>query len=135
MVFFGWSPEYSVHIKELDDQHKKLLVMMNEVYSAIQEKQGYFNISRFLSEMSEYAIAHFSKEEQLLKKYEYGELEAQQKEHNLFFDQITIFKTRLEDGDPDVMDEIAEYLSLWLSGHIIGHDKKYSDFLNGNGVT
>lgn len=134
MAFFEWSPEYSVQVSELDDQHKKLLMMMNKAYDAIQENVDHINVSTLLTAMSDYAIMHFSKEEHLLKKYEYNEFETQQKEHNQFFDQIMIFKTKLSDGDPFVMAEIAEYLSKWLFSHIKIHDKKYSFLLNENGL-
>jgi hemerythrin len=135
MVFFGWSPEYSVQIEELDDQHKKLLEMMNEAYSAIQDKASPVNVSILLSEMCDYAIGHFSKEELLLKKFEYKHFDAQKKEHDFFFDQISNFKIKLMEGDPLIVDEIAVFLKTWFYKHIVEHDKDYSEFLHQNGIT
>ena len=135
MKLFEWDVEYSVKVAELDDQHKILLGLMNEAYTAIMEKQEHINVSTLLAKMSDYAISHFSKEEKLLRKYEYDDLETQQEQHNRFFDQIALFKKRLSKGDPDVMDDIANFLSTWLHGHIKTHDKKYSLLLNENGIT
>jgi len=134
MVYFGWTPEYSVKIAELDDQHKKLLEMMNKAYEQARNDPSPAEVSRLLHELNEYAIAHFSKEEKYMLQTEYKDYEDHKGQHEYFYDQIARFKTKLGEGDREIYAEIADFLKSWFLKHILTNDQKYSGHFIDAGI-
>ena len=40
MALIDWSPALSINIEKFDDQHKKLVAMVNELHDAMKNGQG-----------------------------------------------------------------------------------------------
>jgi hemerythrin len=134
MTYFPWQNEYSVNIKQIDDQHKKLVSMVNELYDAMQKGQGREIIGKILSGILDYAKTHFTTEEQLMKIHAYADYAAHKKEHDDLTAKAVDFAKRYNQGNQNLALQVGTFLKEWLMNHIIGMDKKYSSFLNGKGV-
>ncbi|MGC8720293.1 MAG: hemerythrin domain-containing protein, partial [Thermodesulforhabdaceae bacterium] len=62
MPLIRWDESLSVGIAEIDDQHKRLVNMINELYDAMLQKKGKAVLSQIIKEMAEYAAVHFATE-------------------------------------------------------------------------
>ena len=62
-----WKSYYSVGEPSLDNQHKKILALVSEVYEAVERRDDDAAVRRVLEELSRYELTHFRYEEQLMR--------------------------------------------------------------------
>lgn len=134
MAGFVWQEDFSVGIPSIDEQHKRLVEMI-DVDNSDQEPDRTSFQERFIKALAEYARYHFDYEERLLKENGYGALEHQQEEHKKFILAIADYELRLEQGKALSVLELYQFLTSWLVNHILGSDKKYAEFLKSKGIT
>jgi hemerythrin len=128
-----WSNDFSVNIAEVDDQHKKLVRMINELHEAMKLGKGREILDRILNNMVDYAKVHFATEERLMKQYSYPGYLNHKAEHDLFVKKVSEFYEEFQQGRISAID-VMNFLKDWLVKHILGSDKKYGPFLNSKGV-
>ena len=51
---FTWSDDFSVHIQEVDEQHKVLVSLLNQLHVAIIEHHGKATSREILDRLAEY---------------------------------------------------------------------------------
>jgi len=129
MPFIEWSDKLLTGVKEADEQHKKLVSLINELYDAMKQGKGKEVIDKTLDELVRYAGYHFTTEETLMSKYGYPELQAHKKEHEAFKAKIKEFMEKKAKGEVTLTVEVMNFLKEWLVKHIMGTDKKYGPFL------
>lgn len=134
MEFIEWVESYSVNIKEIDDQHKKLIGIINRLHDAMKTGQSKNAISNALSDLIDYTDYHFRTEEELFQKYEYPDLVKHKEEHDDLTQKAIDLKTSFDEGRLMHNIEVILFLKDWLNTHILDTDKKYSTFLNSKGV-
>lgn len=134
MILMEWEDRLMVNIKAFDDQHKKLIALINKLYDAMTAGRGKKALEDILSELVTYTITHFANEQALFQKHGYPDLVQHKKEH----DELTKKAIELRDGlnsDKEVIGvEVMSFLKDWLRKHILGTDKKYTVYLNGKGI-
>lgn len=135
MNLIEWNDSFSVNIVEIDNQHKNLINMINELYNAMSKGRSKEIMEEIISKMINYADYHFTTEEDLMLKYGYGEYISHKNEHNSFIEKVKKFNEDYKSGALFLSVEVLTFLSTWLKNHILGTDKKYSKFLNDKGVT
>ena len=69
-----------------------------------------------------------------IKKNSYPDLYPHKIQHVELVKQVMEFKKKLTSGNVVFSQEIQSFLKKWLVDHIIGTDKKYTPFLNSNGI-
>ncbi len=133
MPLIEWRNDFSVNIREVDEQHKKLIAMLNELYDAMSAGKGKEVLSRILDGMAEYTVTHFTTEERLMREYNYPGYVKHKREHESFVRRVLEFREKFEKGEITAV-EVMRYLSEWLKNHILGSDKKFGPYLNARGV-
>ena len=133
-LLFVWNDSYKTGIEIVDSQHKKLVDLINELYSSMGKGQGNQAMGRILDELVKYTITHFSAEERLLEKAGYPDLAAHRKIHEDFTNRVKQMQRDLASGKFVMSVSLANFLKEWLSGHILGTDKKYVPHLAAKGV-
>ncbi|MBE7436832.1 MAG: bacteriohemerythrin [Spirochaetales bacterium] len=126
---FAWDDKYSVGIRGIDDQHKKLFDIINDLNWAKCNSIGRSFISDILNRLVVYTIAHFSVEEELMLRYNYSQYRRHKTAHENFKEKIGLFIVDYNRGKTEITDEILEYLIKWLQAHTTGEDKKMSQEL------
>jgi len=129
-----WSDSDSVKIVVLDDQHKKLFDLTNELFTAMSARRGREVAGDILCRLLEYAAVHFEAEEKLMEEHQYPELDSHRGEHKAMREKVLAFQKAFDDGDNNVPPQLLVYLQLWLRNHLRRVDQQYSDFLNARGV-
>ena len=74
--YLVWKDEYSVGIEAMDDDHKKLLNLINQLQTAVHYYTGKEFEEKALDELVDYTKTHFKREELLLEENDYADLEA-----------------------------------------------------------
>jgi hemerythrin-like metal-binding domain len=131
---FKWKEDYCLNIDEIDAQHKRLLEIGDEVYDIAILDDGYDHydeIMNVIDKLLEYTEYHFNYEEKMLKELNYKELHDQEEEHYYYIYKIKSIASRedIDDNQRKTLLELLEFLSQWITNHIMVSDRKYADYL------
>ncbi|WP_319471416.1 bacteriohemerythrin [uncultured Pseudodesulfovibrio sp.] len=129
-----WSDDLSVNIREIDEQHLRLLNLINALHEAMRSGRGNAAVAPILEELKEYTVFHFSTEEALFEEHNYSGMLNHIAAHKKFVDTVVEFEQKLLSGKAAVTMEVMNFLKDWLVGHIKGIDQKYSSFFNKRGI-
>ena len=129
-----WDETFSVGVRDLDAQHKQIVIMVNTLIEMGDTKVNSEIISDTLTKMTQYAIEHFQKEEQYMIEYSYPEYPAQRKHHQEFKKKTAGFSMETMLHKATVPTEIFTYLKLWWTNHILQEDMQYKQFFNDRGL-
>ena len=88
-----WTPDLSVGVSQIDEQHKLWFEKANELFEAGKEQRAKDYIKTLLDFLDEYTKQHFRDEEAYMKEIRYPELDAQTKAHASFVNDLTKLKT------------------------------------------
>ncbi len=134
MAFFNWNDDLSVKIRSIDNQHMKLIEMINDFYDNIKNRSNDDSIKKLITEMRKYAQSHFNLEEKYMKQYSYPGYDAHKKEHELFISKVVELEEKYQNGKLLLTFEITGFLKDWVKHHIQVVDKKYSQFFIDKGI-
>lgn len=134
MPLIEWSEEMSCNVKEIDDQHKRLVGMLNELHQAMLRKDGQRALTSILGQMMDYTSYHFATEEVYMVLFQYPGFQAHNAEHAEFVRTVARFQEMYEAGKAGLSIEVLQYLSSWLANHIMGSDKAFGPFFNTHGL-
>lgn len=132
--FIEWSNELSVGIEEIDAQHKVLVDLLNQIHEAIQQRQGAEATGEIIERLGEYTRIHFAVEESLMRILHYPDYERHKEEHDRLIEQLNGFRIKLESGKGSVSFELAHFLKVWLTKHIMETDKGYTPHFLEQGI-
>ena len=127
---FEWKKDFTVGIKELDDQHKSFFDILNKLGKVAGGSKGMEVVGPVLQELNEYSRHHFTEEENWLKVIGYPGLQSQKQQHEFFISQVTDLQDRYSRGDANIPLSTVEFLREWLLSHILETDKKYGSFMH-----
>lgn len=130
--FVEWKESYSVGIESIDNDHKKLLGLINQLQSAAHYHTDSELVDETLKQLLEYTEYHFSREEEMMKKCEYPEYEQHKQQHAEMISQVYNFVDQYRNDGTRSIEEVAIYLKNWLVNHINGTDQKYTPYLKNN---
>lgn len=133
-TFIMWDDNYSVGVKEIDDQHKKLFDLINQTHQAMVDKVGKDQKQEILDGLVNYTVYHFDHEEGLMRKAEYDDYDAHIEKHKKLVGQVQDFHRKFTAGDIDIDQNLMKFLKDWLSNHIMGTDKFYGATMNAKGI-
>ena len=134
MALLAWKDAYSVKIKEVDDQHKKLIDMINELNDAMAQGKAKDALGTILDKLVSYAASHFVLEERLMQTHGYEGYQEHKDKHEKMTAKILDLQRQFKSGQAAMTIEVMNFLKNWLDKHIVGTDMKYSAFLNSKGV-
>jgi len=134
MPLIQWEDRFSVGIRKLDQQHKGLVGMINELHDAMKAGKGQEVVSEIVQRLAAYAKNHFSSEEELFDLHGYPEAARHRQEHALLVEKVAQWQRDLQVGRKGITIEVAHFLRNWLTNHILESDKRYGPFLNAKGV-
>lgn len=133
-TFFSWKSSYSVGIPSIDEQHKKLVDLLNSLWDAMSHGHGNEVCGKILNELVNYTMTHFETEERIFAKYAYPDAAAHKFEHEKLRERVKILRADLQSGKAQLSIQLADFLKEWLTHHIRETDMKYSQFLQSKGV-
>lgn len=123
-----WSNSYSVGVPQMDQEHQRLVEIINNLYSAMQSGRSKDIIGTILDELVNYTKTHFSHEEKLMKDASYGGYNDQKRAHEALVGQLDEIIAKYRSGTA-LGQEIMNFLKGWLINHIQGLDKLYGPAL------
>lgn len=134
MALLTWSDKYSVGVKSMDNQHKAMIQMLNELYDAMMEGNALCITGPLLQRLVEYTKIHFSSEEQLMEANGYPNLAAHHTRHLQLIDEVEKHIESYERQDLFMPIPLLHFLRDWIATHIQKEDRHYGPFVNQHGI-
>ena len=135
MPLMTWNWKMSVGVAVLDNEHKQLVAMVNELYDGIQGGKGTEALAHVLDGLITYTAAHFKHEEDFFAKTGYPATATHKREHDALTKQVLDVQAKFKAGSPGTLSlEVMNFLKNWLINHIQGSDKRYGLHLNAAGI-
>jgi len=129
-AYIPWTDEFSVGIQEIDEQHKVLVNLLNNLYEeAIIKQASLTTIHAVLDELVQYTIVHFAVEESLYRIFNYPGYEIHAEQHQHLKKQVIDICIKLKTTENTVSLELLSFLRKWLKEHILQDDKAAASFL------
>lgn len=119
-----WLPQYEVGNKAIDEQHKVLVIMLNDFYHKEDKESSVMLFHNIVS----YIELQFDAEESLLRQINYPNTEAHIREHQELKDKLIVLMQKLDDYHLDVQHKVAMFIYAWLTKHILQSDMSYKAY-------
>ena len=117
-----WRQEYSIGVEKIDQQHQKLLKMVNILIENNNTQVNSEIISDTLSEMIQYSTYHFNSEEEYMKEIGYKDLPTHKAIHKNFLKQAVDFCMDAQVYKQSLPEDLLLYLRHWWVNHILVRD-------------
>jgi len=125
-----WSSTFSVGVKIIDDQHKGLLNLVNDLFNHVTgneaEEQAYF--TKVIQQAVQYVKVHFMTEEKIMIHTKFPGYAEHKKAHDAFVlavvDNVKNFKT----SKKLALMDFTKFLKEWILTHIAIMDKQYFNY-------
>lgn len=128
-----WSDALSVGVEQIDNEHKKLVGLLNELHRALLAGMGQGALGGVLDGLYQYTCYHFAHEEILFQRSDYPEYEKHRRQHRALTAKVLEIYEDFQSGTAAVLPEqVLEFLKNWLSQHIMGADHDFGVYLNAN---
>lgn len=135
MSLLVWSPSLSVNIKEIDDQHRRMIHYINELHDSAQQGKDPVFLRGLIDKLVAYKKEHFALEEKYFAQLKYPEAETHIREHEAFSQQLEVFEKQAEAAPGETVLPLAKFLADWILTHIQETDMAYAEFFNARGLT
>jgi methyl-accepting chemotaxis protein len=121
--FMEWSDDLSVGVPAMDQHHKKLIDLINQLHEAMKSGKGREGVGIALEELGKYVEYHFSAEEKLMKQHRCSGLPEQQAAHGQLIEKVNALRRDFANGQQGLGVEVLNLLKDWLVNHIQKKDK------------
>lgn len=133
MTEIQWSEKLSVMIDEIDDQHKKIYNMINQLSEDYQRHIEPERLQLELVEMIIFICTHFQTEEGYMRRLDYPEYQSHKDQHSELISRLINELKTFDDHPVESAGNILELLSSWLiDDHIWIADGKFGGFIAKN---
>ena len=142
MQLLEWNNEkMALGIKSIDEQHKELLNIINQLTTTIKENSQKRDILTIVNQLIKYAKFHFNEEEKLFDKFNYKESIEHKHEHTKFLDKFNELENNIINNTTyknksaiEISEDVFNFLTKWFIEHIIGNDRKYVELFKEQGI-
>lgn len=129
-----WNEKYSVDVVEIDEQHRQLFVIINQIIDAIGQNLTEENLTKIINSLLEYKKRHFETEEKYFKEFNYEGAEEHIAEHKKFSEKIGEFQKKYSYDTLTLTFRLVDFLEDWLIDHLMNVDQKYKDCFKAHGL-
>jgi hemerythrin-like metal-binding protein len=121
MSEFTWDDSLSVGVRQMNDEHKGIIQLINRVSNDVDA--GTDPLPSF-DTLADFVVTHFEHEEAWMDSHQYSGIESHKQIHVRLLARIGEFREQMLRGQVDTA-ELFTFLRMWLKSHIKGIDQKY----------
>lgn len=134
MVFLiKWTDDLLIHVDEIDDQHRKLFLIINRLIVHTRTNGPREELLDLLHALEAYIQAHFRTEEHHMAKTHYPLALSHSDGHLEFTLSIQKFMGDYDRGMEDLSDKMLTFLRHWWVSHVADTDQKFGEYLKKEG--
>lgn len=129
MALFAWSDELSVGNQFIDEDHKKLVKLVNDFHDAMEQGRANDVVGKVLRNLVIYTREHFAREEAEMQRIKYSRFLAHKQEHDKLIQEVVALQSGFESGKAMLSIKVSKFLRDWLHTHIKQTDQLLADAL------
>lgn len=130
-AWVNFEDDFLLEVEVLDEQHEALVDMLNQLNTALAMQEPPEALAKQLDDIIAYTVFHFQTEERLIAEYDYPEALEHKDDHQRLTSEAKYLKARFLEGGELL---VLQWLKDWLIGHIVGSDRRLSEYLVKCGV-
>jgi hemerythrin len=124
IVMIRWKDSYSVGHPVLDEQHKRICDLLNQLEAA--EAKDSTLVFQTIKGLQEYSRTHFATEVAFMHSIHFHGIEAHQEKHAFFMDELEKLDRAANTHNGELYGETLEFLMEWIIDHVLIEDQKYN---------
>ncbi len=123
MNILDWDPAFEIGHPLIDQEHRGLVELINQVLELQNSPDAALHLPRLLGALLRYAGEHFFAEEELMIKQGLDErhVNSHRDAHRAFTREV--LRIRQLGAQADQLQQLGEFLTGWLVGHILTYDR------------
>ena len=129
MSLITWNDSLSVGFEPIDEQHRRLVELINKLHSAMAQGKGSQTLGSVLDGLIDYVQTHFASEEAMMQINHYPGYAAQKSQHIALTRQVLELRSQFATGQTVITIDVMKFLKDWLVDHIQGSDKPLGAYL------
>jgi hemerythrin len=134
-IFFHWSPDLSVNVDKIDEQHQELFLQINGFLEAALIGEGIEKLGGIIDFLLAYVDLHFRSEEHFMDKYQYPLFDIHKTEHERLTKEVlqVAQKIKVTQLGRDVVTGLITLMGTWIMEHVQKMDKNLGRYLEALG--
>ena len=134
MPLFTWTENMSVGVARIDQEHQKLIELINLLHSEMAAGKSNEVMGKVLGDLIAYTKGHFAMEEGLFRTYAYPQATEHKKEHDALTKKVVDLQGEFKAGKTFIGTPTLAFLRDWLTQHILKQDMSYKLFFASKGL-
>lgn len=140
--FFRWRAEWNLHVDFMDEDHRMLVFIINDIATGFAckhecEQQPRVLRGKYLThsliELEMHTRSHFEREEAFMREIGYPDLPRHKREHDLMLAEYTELLREARLKNATFLDVAAlEAIKGWLLGHLLDDDRELVRFVRAS---
>jgi len=126
-----WSGKFACGIALIDNQHKELVMLVNDMFNHItgdvNQENEYFK--QVINKAINYIKVHFATEEKIMLATNFEGYAEHKRKHDTFVLAVVKNVRDYKDGKRLTLLTFTKFLKDWILTHIALMDKQYFDYL------
>ena len=136
MSLMTWTSAMSVGVPELDEDHRVLIRIINQLADSRENGDHVAILRQCLYSLLRYAEFHFAREEKVMAACDFPGFTHHKEEHRAFTAHMKDLAEALDADEPPVAEivnqDLLYYLKDWLNHHILIEDMSYRKLAESN---
>ncbi|CAD5366424.1 Bacteriohemerythrin [Rubrivivax sp. A210] len=124
MPQFTWDTAYEVGDSEIDEQHRRLFDLANELLGADTKA----SVTAAAIQLYQYVRVHFKHEEDLMRRIGFPDYRQHVQMHSQMVDRLNALSADIADGCWRSQD-LRAFMNEWLLIHIAEQDTRLADYV------
>ena len=133
-MLIKWTAALAVKVPSIDEQHQKLVALINQLNEAMKQGLGKNVLGGILKELVDYTHYHFEFEHKMMEQFGYPGMEKHLQQHDSLTRQVFEFQIKYAAGQAALTIPTMKFLQTWLLNHIQVTDKEVGEFLYSKGA-
>lgn len=129
MSLIEWDETLETGFLPLDDEHRKLVSLVNELYEYLIAGSSVNLIGAAFKQLARHTVEHFRREEKLMEDSRFPDTHSHRVQHLELEKQITELMSGLDAGAPLFTRGLVDFLKDWLVNHIQTMDRTFGEYL------
>lgn len=124
---FKWSSDLDVGVEGMNDDHQRIIEMMNHLYAITSTGAPRQEIEAAVDSLANFAVEHFTREEEFLDSIAYAGTKQHKEVHKNLLQRFAYQRKEFFDAGCPPDSKFFHFLEVWLMSHIKGIDTQYAN--------